>query len=49
MTADINVNTESVREVSDQLAEEAQQSVQQAKSLHAMAQELNKEISRFKL
>ncbi|EEO13412.1 methyl-accepting chemotaxis protein [Vibrio cholerae TMA 21] len=49
VTADINVNTESVREVSDQLAEEAQQSVQQAKSLHAMAQELNKEISRFKL
>lgn len=49
VTADINVNTESVREVSDQLAEEAQQSVQQAKSLHAMAQELNREISRFKL
>ncbi|MGL4225585.1 MAG: methyl-accepting chemotaxis protein [Vibrio sp.] len=49
VTADININTESVREVSDQLAEEAQLSVQQAQSLHAMAQELNKEISRFTL
>jgi len=49
VTADINMNTESVREVSDQLAQEAQDSVQQAKSLHTMAQELNKEISRFKL
>ncbi|WP_187376732.1 methyl-accepting chemotaxis protein [Vibrio mimicus] len=49
VTADINANTESVREVCDQLAEEAQHSVQQAKSLHSMAQELNKEISRFKL
>ncbi|WP_167517752.1 methyl-accepting chemotaxis protein [Vibrio metoecus] len=49
VTADINMNTESVREVSDQLAQEAQDSVQQAKLLHTMAQELNKEISRFKL
>lgn len=49
VTADINMNTEAVREVSDQLAEEALHFVQQAKSLHTMAQELNKEISRFKL
>ncbi|MGL6025806.1 MAG: methyl-accepting chemotaxis protein [Vibrio sp.] len=49
VTAEINVNTESVREVSDQLAAEAHLSVQQAQSLYTMAQELNKEISRFTL
>ncbi|QXO15693.1 MULTISPECIES: methyl-accepting chemotaxis protein [Vibrio] len=49
VTADINGNTESVREVSDQLASEATDAVQQAKSLHNLAQELDQEISRFRL
>ena len=49
VTADINTNTESVREVSDQLASDAQDAVQQAKELHGLANQLEKEISRFKL
>ena len=49
VTADINTNTESVREVSDQLASDAQDAVQQAKELHSLANQLEKEISRFKL
>lgn len=49
VTADINGNTESVREVSDALASEAQDAVQQAKELHNLAQELDQEISRFRL
>lgn len=49
VTSDINSNTESVREVSDQLASDAIDAVQQAKELHALANELEKEIARFKL
>ena len=49
VTADINTNTEAVREVSDQLASDAQDAVQQAKELHSLASQLEKEISRFKL
>lgn len=49
VTADINGNTESVREVSDALASDAQDAVQQAKELHDLAQELDQEISRFRL
>ncbi|AMF91916.1 methyl-accepting chemotaxis protein [Vibrio fluvialis] len=49
VTADINGNTESVREVSDALASDAQDAVQQAKELHNLAQELDQEISRFRL
>ncbi|EKO3495485.1 methyl-accepting chemotaxis protein [Vibrio fluvialis] len=49
VTADINGNTESVREVSDALASDAQDAVQQAKELHNLAQELEQEISRFRL
>lgn len=49
VTADINGNTESVREVSDQLASDASDAVQQAKSLHNLAQDLDQEISRFRL
>ncbi|KQH90380.1 methyl-accepting chemotaxis protein [Vibrio fluvialis] len=49
VTADINGNTESVREVSDALASDAQAAVQQAKELHNLAQELDQEISRFRL
>ncbi|QTH06622.1 methyl-accepting chemotaxis protein [Vibrio fluvialis] len=49
VTADINGNTESVREVSDALANDAQDAVQQAKELHNLAQELDQEISRFRL
>ncbi|MGC9423842.1 methyl-accepting chemotaxis protein [Vibrio sp.] len=49
VTSDINSNTESVREVSDQLAGDAIDAVQQAKALHALANELEKEIARFKL
>ncbi|WP_044363467.1 methyl-accepting chemotaxis protein [Vibrio fluvialis] len=49
VTADINGNTESVREVSDALASDAQDAVQQSKELHNLAQELDQEISRFRL
>lgn len=49
VTADINGNTESVREVSDQLASDAQNAVQQAHEMHRLANELDQEISRFKL
>lgn len=49
VTADINGNTESVREVSDQLAHDAQGAVEQARELRGLASELDKEISRFKL
>ncbi|MCG6282577.1 methyl-accepting chemotaxis protein, partial [Vibrio diabolicus] len=49
VTADINGNTESVREVSDALASEAQDAVLQAKELHSLAKELEQEISRFRL
>ena len=49
VTSDINTNTESVREVSDQLASDAHEAVEQAKELHGLANQLNNEISRFKL
>ncbi|EPF7650325.1 methyl-accepting chemotaxis protein [Vibrio vulnificus] len=49
VTADINGNTESVREVSDRLAHDAIDAVEQAKRLHALAGDLDREISRFKL
>ncbi|MBJ3909410.1 hypothetical protein JGD37_25855, partial [Salmonella enterica subsp. enterica serovar Agona] len=49
VTADINGNTESVREVSDRLAVDALDAVEQAKRLHALAGDLDKEISRFRL
>ncbi|MGO1296451.1 MAG: methyl-accepting chemotaxis protein [Vibrio sp.] len=49
VTSDINENTESVREVSEQLASDAVDAVEKAKELHQMANQLENEISRFKL
>lgn len=49
VTSDINENTESVREVSEQLAADALDAVEKAKELHDMANQLEQEISRFKL
>ncbi|RQW65110.1 methyl-accepting chemotaxis protein [Vibrio viridaestus] len=49
VTADINGNTESVRELSDGLANEAIQGVEQAHELRDLVSRLEKEISRFKL
>ncbi|MCE0495230.1 methyl-accepting chemotaxis protein [Vibrio salinus] len=49
VTADINGNTESVRELSDGLAQEALTGVDEAHELRYLASELEKEISRFKL
>ncbi len=49
VTSDISSNSESVREVSDHLANDAQDAVHQAQELHSLANELGSEISRFKL
>ncbi len=49
VTSDISSNSESVREVSDHLANDAQDAVIQAQELHRLANELGQEISRFKL
>jgi methyl-accepting chemotaxis protein len=49
VTADINGNTESVREVSEELAVEASESVQYAHELSRLVGELDKELGRFKL
>ncbi|SDH73069.1 methyl-accepting chemotaxis sensory transducer with Cache sensor [Vibrio xiamenensis] len=49
VTSDISSNSESVREVSDHLANDAQEAVIQAQELHRLANELGQEISRFKL
>ncbi|SJL84348.1 Methyl-accepting chemotaxis protein PctB [Vibrio palustris] len=49
VTSDINTNTESVREVSEQLASDAVAAVDKAKELHELANQLEQEISRFKL
>ncbi len=49
VTSDISNNSESVREVSDHLAHDAESAVQQAQELHRLANELGKEIARFKL
>lgn len=49
VTADINVNTESVRELSDGLAREAIEGVAQANDLRGLVNQLERQISRFKL
>ncbi len=49
VTSEISSNSESVREVSDHLANDAQEAVIQAQELHRLANELGQEISRFKL
>lgn len=49
VTADINGNTESVRELSDGLATDAQQGVEQAHGLRDLVSQLETQISRFKL
>ncbi|PKF51846.1 methyl-accepting chemotaxis protein [Enterovibrio nigricans] len=49
VTAEITRNTEAVRHASDELAEEANQASMQASDLSSLSQQLNNEISRFKL
>ncbi|MDD1781480.1 methyl-accepting chemotaxis protein [Enterovibrio sp. ZSDZ35] len=49
VTAEITRNTEAVRHASDELAEEANQATIQASELSSLSQQLNSEISRFKL
>ncbi|WNJ95039.1 methyl-accepting chemotaxis protein [Vibrio ruber] len=49
VTADINGNTESIREVSDQMTHEAQLAAEEAQEVHRLMNELGREISRFKL
>ncbi|SHO57186.1 methyl-accepting chemotaxis protein [Vibrio quintilis] len=49
VTADINHNTESVREVSDQLASDALGSAEQSQELHKLVQGLERELARFKI
>jgi len=49
VTADINGNTESVRELSEGLAQEALDGVEQAHNLRDLVNQLEQQISRFKL
>ncbi|CDU07818.1 Methyl-accepting chemotaxis protein [Vibrio coralliirubri] len=49
VTAEINANTESVREVSDVMALDATDAVSQADQLSHLANDLKQELSRFKL
>ncbi|KXF79857.1 methyl-accepting chemotaxis protein [Enterovibrio coralii] len=49
VTAEITRNTDAVRNASDELAEEANQATIQASELSSLSQQLNSEISRFKL
>ncbi len=49
VTAEINANTESVREVSDVMALDATDAVSQADQLSHLASDLKQELSRFKL
>lgn len=49
MTVEINHNTHAAREVSDSLASDAINAVNQAEHLNQLSGELEKEISRFKL
>ena len=49
VTAEINTNTESVREVSDVMAVDASDAVVQADQLNQLANDLKQELSRFKL
>ncbi|MDK9737965.1 methyl-accepting chemotaxis protein [Vibrio sp. D404a] len=49
VTAEINTNTESVREVSDVMALDASDAVVQADQLNQLATDLKQELSRFKL
>ncbi|NOI35642.1 methyl-accepting chemotaxis protein [Vibrio cyclitrophicus] len=49
VTAEINANTESVREVSDVMALDASDAVSQADQLSHLANDLKQELSRFKL
>jgi methyl-accepting chemotaxis protein len=49
VTSDINKNTESVRELSEELATEALEGVQDSKALHSLVKDLEAQISRFKL
>ncbi|WP_437437392.1 methyl-accepting chemotaxis protein [Vibrio rotiferianus] len=49
VTAEINANTESVREVSEVMASDATEAVGQAQQLNHLANNLKSELSRFKL
>ena len=49
VTAEINANTESVREVSEVMASDATEAVGQAQQLNNLANNLKSELSRFKL
>lgn len=49
VTTEITRNTESIRDVADELAEESHQAAHQASNLSDLAQQLQSEISRFKL
>lgn len=49
VTSEINQNSESVRSLSDELAQDAVKAESQAKELHNLATELDKEIGRFKI
>ncbi|MHA2797358.1 methyl-accepting chemotaxis protein [Vibrio harveyi] len=49
VTAEINANTESVREVSEVMASDAVDAVGQAQQLNLLANNLKSELSRFKL
>ncbi|HAD41087.1 MAG TPA: aerotaxis receptor Aer, partial [Plesiomonas shigelloides] len=49
VTAEINTNTESIREVSAMLAQEAQHSATQAEHLATLTRQLQQEVGQFKL
>ncbi|WP_244859348.1 methyl-accepting chemotaxis protein [Shewanella dokdonensis] len=49
VTGEINRNTESIREVSENLSNEAVDATEQAQQLAALAQSLHQEVSRFRL
>ncbi|MBF4424968.1 methyl-accepting chemotaxis protein [Vibrio anguillarum] len=49
VTEEITRNTQGIRDVSDELAKEAQEASQQAELLSSLSKELQQEINRFKL
>lgn len=49
VTSDINTNTESVRELSNEMSAEADKGADEAEELHNLVRNLEKEIARFKL
>jgi methyl-accepting chemotaxis protein len=49
VTADINSNTESVKEISDQLTHDADEAAKGSQELHQLVGVLDQEIARFKL